>query len=181
MAAASVISRASVAVTTGTGSTLSSPTTASICSGSPFSYNATVSGGGSTFSWTRAAVAGISNAAGSGGNGTINETLVNTTNNPVNVTYAIAINNGSCVATQNLIVTVNPGPGAVTATATPNTICGVGSVGLQANSSAGGSTVVYNIPLAQLINCPQNCGDGASIRPVRQDINPVLPGLMPAH
>ena len=61
----------SAAITVANGATLSSPTTATTCSGTAFNYSATSSSGGVTFSWTRATVAGISNAAGSGGNGAL--------------------------------------------------------------------------------------------------------------
>ncbi|MDR0660845.1 MAG: gliding motility-associated C-terminal domain-containing protein [Prevotellaceae bacterium] len=87
--------------------TLSSPSTASVCSNAPFSYTAT-SAAAISYSWTRAAVTGIGNAAGNGTGSVINETLINTTHTPINVTYVFSISSGSCSNTQNVAVTVNP-------------------------------------------------------------------------
>ena len=50
---------------------------------------------------------GISNPATSG-TGDINETLINTTTSPVNVTYVYTLTANGCTNTQNLTVTVNP-------------------------------------------------------------------------
>ncbi len=50
---------------------------------------------GCTFSWTRAAVTGVSNAASSG-SGSINENLHNTTKKPVTVTYECSFTQSGC-------------------------------------------------------------------------------------
>ncbi|MGE5428403.1 MAG: PKD-like domain-containing protein, partial [Methylococcaceae bacterium] len=92
---------------------LTSPLSASICSGNPFSYTPGVSVAGTTYKWSRAAVPGISNIS-SEGTGSINEILINTTNAPVNVVYAFELttpNPQACTNTQNVVVTVNPMPG----------------------------------------------------------------------
>ncbi|PLW98217.1 MAG: hypothetical protein C0593_06210, partial [Marinilabiliales bacterium] len=75
-------------------STLTPP---SICDNTTFSYTPTtnVSGVPITFNWTRAAVSGISPATGSG-TGNPNETLDNTTNFDLNVTYVYSIEAGGC-------------------------------------------------------------------------------------
>ena len=88
--------------------TLSSGLTANATSGALFSYTATSSTSGTTFTWTRAVVAGISNAAASG-NGNISETLVNTTSSAINVTYGYTLNASGCTNTQNVVVTVSAG------------------------------------------------------------------------
>ncbi|MGZ8541351.1 MAG: DUF4082 domain-containing protein, partial [Chitinophagaceae bacterium] len=62
---------------------------------------------GTTFAWTRAAVPGIKNPAAKG-LGKIVETLVNTTNAPVKVTYVYTLTANGCINKQNVIVTVNP-------------------------------------------------------------------------
>lgn len=73
-----------------------------------FSYVPTSSTAGTSFTWTRAAVAGISNAAGSG-TGNVQETLVNTAGTSVNVTYVYKLTTpGGCTNTQNVVVTVSP-------------------------------------------------------------------------
>jgi predicted small secreted protein len=94
------------------GPVLSSPFNNVACSNQPFNYTATVGATGPyTFSWTRAAVAGISNTASSGSNATIAETLINTTSKAVNVVYLITVSPDECGGTpraQAVNVLVNP-------------------------------------------------------------------------
>ena len=81
-----------------------------ICSGTSFSYTATSSVSGATFTWSRAVVAGISEGASSG-TGDVNEVLTNNTNAPINVTYVyVSSANGCTNSGENLVVTVNPLP-----------------------------------------------------------------------
>jgi gliding motility-associated-like protein len=99
-------------VTVNPTATVSSAATAQVCSGNPLAYSITSPVAGATFSWTRAAVTGISNAAGSG-NGNIAETLTNTTAAAVVVNYVITPTAGGCPGTpMTLAVTVNPTPTA---------------------------------------------------------------------
>ncbi len=82
----------------------------SICSGATFTYTPSGSLQGSLFTWKRAAINGIEQAASSG-TGNINETLTNTTESPINVLYLYTTSvNGCDGKTQNVIVTVNPIP-----------------------------------------------------------------------
>jgi hypothetical protein len=77
---------------------LTSPLQNEVCSGQPFTYVPTVAESGTyTFSWSRAAVAGISNTAASG-TGNINETLIstNTTQDPIVVQYLISVSPNAC-------------------------------------------------------------------------------------
>ncbi|TAG55975.1 MAG: LamG domain-containing protein, partial [Cytophagales bacterium] len=69
--------------------TVTSTLTNSICSGTPLAYNITSNIGGSTFSWTRNAIAGISNPATTSGLASITETLGVTSASPVRVLYSI--------------------------------------------------------------------------------------------
>jgi gliding motility-associated-like protein len=82
----------------------------SICSGTALNQTITGIVGGTTFTWNRAAVAGISNTLATGQTSNpITETLVNTSNVPVNVTYIITPSLGTCTgSTSNFVVTVNP-------------------------------------------------------------------------
>ncbi len=89
-------------------SALSSPATATACSGETFSYTATTNYTGATITWTRAAVAGISNAAVTTPQATNpSEILVNTTNAPIDVVYQFTITTATCYLTQDVTVTVN--------------------------------------------------------------------------
>lgn len=90
---------------------LTSPEVNSVCSRTPFIYTATTSAAGTTtFSWTRPAVPGISNAAGSGSSANINETLINTTDKPIIVLYYFSLTPSACGALQTVRVVVNPEP-----------------------------------------------------------------------
>ncbi len=86
---------------------LSSNLSATATTGTPFSYHPTSSTPNITFSWRRDAVTGISNPSATG-SGDINETLLNTTGSPVNVTYVYTLATTGCTNTQNVVVTVNP-------------------------------------------------------------------------
>ncbi|WP_285056084.1 PKD-like domain-containing protein [Pedobacter ginsengisoli] len=90
--------------------TFTSSLTSSVCSGSTFSYSAIGGISGTTFSWTRAVVSGISNASGTGNSNSISETLINTTSSPKNVTYVFNLTANGCSSSFNLVVTVNPQP-----------------------------------------------------------------------
>lgn len=92
---------------------LSGNLTATVTSGTVFTYSAASTTAGTTLAWSRAIVAGISNAVANG-SGNINETLVNTTISPVNVTYVYTLTANGCTNTQNVIVTVNPVMGSCT-------------------------------------------------------------------
>jgi PKD repeat protein len=96
----------------------SSQSATELCSGTPFVYEPKSSTSGVSFTWTRAAVNGISNPAASGSGidaaGSINETLNNTTLNPIEVTYEyqMSINGCSTGAKIPIVVKVNPLPTA---------------------------------------------------------------------
>ncbi|MFD3002313.1 PKD-like domain-containing protein [Pontibacter toksunensis] len=122
---------------------LSSTLTASVCSGSAFSYTPTSATEGATFSWTRAAVTGISNAAVTtpvaGG---VSETLVNTTTAPINVTYVYTTSANGCPGTpQNLVVRVNPQPTATFSGVTNGQVIysGAGNITLVPTGTTGGT------------------------------------------
>jgi len=91
---------------------LSSPATVpNTCNNTPLGYNITFSNpAGVTFTWSRAAIAGISNAPVSGqASNIILESLSNTTNSPVDVVYVINYQTPSCSGlTATVTVTVNP-------------------------------------------------------------------------
>ncbi len=88
---------------------LSSLSPAAICSNAPFSYTAISSIAGTTITWTRAMVAGISNPAAIG-SGNINETLINTTSSDVVVSYMYSLTLSGCSSTFTVNVTIKPTP-----------------------------------------------------------------------
>ncbi len=91
---------------------LTSSLTSSVTSGVLFIYTPVSTVSGTSFTWNRAAVTGISNVAASG-SASIAETLVNITTSPVNVTYVYTLIANGCTNTQNVVVTVNPSQGGV--------------------------------------------------------------------
>jgi hypothetical protein len=81
-----------------------------IASSSSFDYAPTSATIGTTFTWSRALISGITQQA-NGGTGNVNEVLTNTTANPLNVTYLFSGTANGCTGpTSSVIVTVNPIP-----------------------------------------------------------------------
>ena len=133
-----------------------------ICDNASTAYTATSSTAGAAFAWTRAAVAGIANPAGSGASATINENLDNTTAAPVNVTYVITPSIGGCPGTPfNLVVTVNPT--AVITSAAAKTICDNASTAYTATSSTAGATFAWTRAAVTGIANPAGGGATAAI------------------
>jgi Fungalysin metallopeptidase (M36)/Ig-like domain CHU_C associated len=97
------------------GTPLNSATTlVSICSGETAEYNATTAATGTTFSWTRPAIAGISNPASNGTGSYFNEVLNNTSSFPITVTYYFTVLPDACGASpQPVKIVVNPFVAAV--------------------------------------------------------------------
>lgn len=87
-----------------------------VCSGSLFSFSPIGNITGLPYLWTRDAVTGISNAAGSG-SGDINDTLYNTTNSPIVALYHYSLGQGtSCAGDQVISLTVKPLPSLTSST-----------------------------------------------------------------
>lgn len=89
----------------------SSLTPPPVCSRVAFNYIPTSSTAGASFTWTRAAVPGISNPAGSG-TGAVGDTLDNTTNNAITVTYQFTISTGTVSNVEDVQVIIEPTPQA---------------------------------------------------------------------
>ena len=100
-----------VTITVNPTPTLSTPLTATICTGVEFSYTPQSQVSGTTFSWIRKAALGINNIAASAADpGEINETLVNTTDTEKQVIYSYTLTANGCTNVQELVVTVSPAP-----------------------------------------------------------------------
>ena len=126
--------------------TLNSATSNTVCSNQTFNYAATTASVGTfTFTWTRAAVTGINNAASSGSNANVHETLINTTTNPITVTYLFTISPSPCgsLIQQAVNVTVNP---TVMPTVAYYSVCQNGTV------PSGQGLVVPAFPPSTTIN-----------------------------
>jgi gliding motility-associated-like protein len=117
--------------------TVISPAIGNTCSGSPLNYTILANMPGTTFLWSRAQVAGISNPALINQTSpTINETLTNTTSANINVTYIITPFLGLCPGTTfSYTVTVYPMP--IIISAPTDTVC---------NMTAANYAVKFNMP-----------------------------------
>ena len=109
------------------GNELSSSTNLSTCSATPFAYTATSATSGTTFTWNRPVMAGISNVAKSGSNAFVNDTLINTTTLPVSVTYYFTLTPDLCGGV--------PAPQAVTVIVNPTVIPTVGNYTICQNAT----------------------------------------------
>ena len=117
---------------------VTSPATYTVCDYNVLNYLITFNTPSTYFTWSRAAVAGISNIAVSGQNsGMIGEALTNTTSAPVDVTYVITSNTSTCTGiTFNLVVTVYPNA-MITSDASQNVCTGVpANYAIQSNVSS---------------------------------------------
>jgi gliding motility-associated-like protein len=102
---------------------LTSPvTTTSMCSGGTFSYTATSGVAGTSFSWDRPAVTGISPGTTNASNASISEALTNSTSSQRTATYTFTLSAGSCTNTESISVNVNPTP-TLTSSLTPADVC----------------------------------------------------------
>ncbi len=115
-----------------------------ICSGTSFAYVPSSSTNGATFTWIRAAVNGISNAAVTIPQTTNpNEVLINTAGVPVTVVYAYNVNGHGCSNPVNVSVVVNPPPMA-SFTAFPVTSCSLPDSVTFINTTTAGGTYIWN-------------------------------------
>ena len=108
-------------------------------------YTPTSATGGTSFTWTRAVVAGIDNPASSG-SGIISEFLVNTTLIPVNVTYVYTLTPPSgCVNTQNVVITVNPSQGGRIITSVTTDQTSESAIGLDVKAMPNPTESYFNL------------------------------------
>src|ERR1019366_8479289 len=122
---------------------------AAICSGATFGYTATSAIAGATFAWTRATVAGITEAGNSGATNPISQVLTNTTSSAINVTYVFTTTAGGCSgATQNVVVSVKPLPQGIFY---GNTICAatgdIAQLTFQSTAGIGPFVIDYTNPV----------------------------------
>lgn len=117
-------------------------TPAAICDSTTFNYIHASLTLGTTFTWSRAAVSGISNPAGSGA-GDISEVLDNTTPNPITVTYIDTLLANGCMNTQTITVAVNPTPMLSSATVL-SAVCDSTSIFYVPSSLTTGTTYAWS-------------------------------------
>ena len=135
---------------------LTTPLTAApLCDSVLFSYPPASNVAVTTFTWSRAAVAGISNPAASG-SGNPAEYLANTTPDPVTVTYVDTLHAYGCINTQHVSVVIKPRP-ELNSTLAPTAICDSALFSYIPTSLTGGTSFnwlrdttfgITNIPAA---------------------------------
>ena len=138
-------------------------TPAAICSGAPFEYTANSSFDGTSLSWSRTAVSGISNMASLGASGSISETLIDTTANQVVAVYVytLSVNSGVCNYTQNVTLTVNPTPRINSPAMSP--VCDSTAMSYVATSATTGTTFAWSRGAVAGITNPARTSTGAEI------------------
>ena len=88
---------------------LSSPAYDTVCSGGVVNYIPSSLTSGTSYTWSRAGVAGISPDT-SVGTGNINEALINSLSSPVTTVYNFALLANGCTSAASVHVTINPQP-----------------------------------------------------------------------
>ncbi|RFS24698.1 PKD domain-containing protein [Chitinophaga silvatica] len=134
-------------------------TPAPVCSGELFYYVPAASPNGTTFTWVRSAVAGITNPTATG-SGAISENLINSTNAPVNVTYQYTLNSNNCQSTTNVVVTVKPSP-ALSSSLNPPGICSGTAFTYTPQSNVPGVIFSWSRPVVPGITNPAGSGSNS--------------------
>ena len=130
-----------------------------ICSNTTFIYTPIINISEAIVTWSRDAVAGISNPSATGTGG-ISETLINTTTETVTTYYIITITNGIDTYTETIDVCVNPIP-TVTSSLGPIVIGGYGyTVTYTPTSDVIGATFEWNRPTIQCVQETGTSGTG---------------------
>lgn len=135
---------------------LSSAHADTVCNKTVFNYvpNSLTLGYSST--WSRLANSSIANAAASD-TGVINETLNNTTANPVTVLYIDTLTINGCQNTDTIKLVVNPTP-RLSSTRTPTAICDSAVFNYTPTSATVGTTFAWVRPYVAGINLTEGAG-----------------------
>lgn len=117
-----------------------------VCSGSPTNYLLLSNLAGTSFNWVRSSVSGIANPAESGlTDSSLHQVLINTTSNPIQVSFIISPTNNNCTGVPfTYVVTVNPTPATPVVTSS-SPVC-VGSVLKLYTPSVTGASYDWNGP-----------------------------------
>lgn len=156
---------------------VTNPTTPPVCNGSAVNYTAAFNTPVTALSWSRAQVTGISNAPVMGqANPTIRESLFNTTNAPIDVTYVFNFGTASCPgAAFNLTVTVEP-KAVITG---PSVFIGCTGepLGYAIKSNVANATFVWTRPPAIGISNPPATNQTSPV--INETLINTTPGIVP--
>lgn len=133
---------------------------ADVCSGSQFAYLPSSNQSDINFTWSRAVVAGISNAAATGSNSP-DEILTNTTLSPIVVPYVYTLTSTAtgCVKTQTVTIDINPLP-SLSSSTTNQIICSGTSFNYTPASILGGTSIAWSRPGVVGISPNSGIGNG---------------------
>ncbi len=152
----------SVTVTVNPSPVLSSTLTpAAICSNTVFSYTATTATAGSTLTWSRTTVTGITSGGAATGTDNISQTLINSTTAPLTEQYVYTISANGCTNTSagTVSVIVNPIP-VLSSTLTPATIYNATAFSYTSTSATPSTT--YTWTRAAITNINSNVAGSGS-------------------
>jgi gliding motility-associated-like protein len=142
--------------------TVTSLSSQTICSGNALNYTITADVATATFSWSRAAIPGISNpAVANQALATIGETLINTTGSAIDVSYLITPFNGDC-AGQVFTYVVRVYPTPVMTSPGARTICNKTSSNYPVSFSVPGTSFSWSRAAVAGISNAQIFGQAAS-------------------
>ncbi|MBK9731646.1 MAG: T9SS type A sorting domain-containing protein [Chitinophagaceae bacterium] len=140
---------------------LNSDADTTLCNNMLYVYQAESLTQGTTFSWVRPHINGINPFSNSGTNNFVNETLTNTTQNPITVEYIFSLTIDTCTNLQYLQVTVNPTPEMNSASDT--SICDGVLFNYLATSSTSGTHFSWSRDSIAGIGNPAGTGDDSLI------------------
>ncbi len=134
----------------------SSLTLSSICNNDTLDYGAASLTAGTTISWERMAIAGISSPYATGGD-TVHEGHTNTTDTQMTVVYDFTLAANGCSNVQQVMVTVNPTP-TLNTTLTPPAICDSNFFDYDPGSNTPGATYAWSRAAVTNITNPAASG-----------------------
>jgi gliding motility-associated-like protein len=123
-----------------------SVSTATVCSGTALNYSIITAVPSSTLTWTRSAVAGISNPPAVGNTQAITETLINTTTAPIDVMYIITPMAYGCNLAPPFTLTVTVKPTPVVTAVNDGPKCAGSTLSLTSTSTLAGSAFSWTGP-----------------------------------
>ncbi len=134
-------------------------TPGAICDSTVFSYTPVSSVPGSSFSWTRPFISGITSLAATGTDSP-DEILHNTSTFAIPVSYVYTVTAGSCSSTANVTVTVNPTP-RLSNPLPPAPLCSGNTFNFTPSSATLGSTFIWARDSVVGISTPIASGVGS--------------------
>ena len=142
--------------------TITTATTATICSGQTTAISLTSATSGATYAWTIGTVTGSVTGQAAGNGSSIAQTLTNSGTSAATVQYVVTPSAGSCAGTASTI-TVTVQPVATVTTTNTATICSAQTTAISLTSATSGATYAWTIGTVTGTVTGQAAGNGSSI------------------